>query len=371
MANIKVRYLTKRKRKDGSARYFWQPDENLKAHGWKLTRLSDDIDIAIKEAQDINQRVDKWRAGIIKNPSTQKSGTIDHLIETFQSHRDYKDKRERTRKDYDSYLRIISEWAGDMPARTINARMVQDLYDKIRDKKPRKASYLITVLRLLFSFAERQSLIPIGTNPATNPKITYKAKKAMLWTPDMVKDFVEEADKDPSTFAIGTAVVLNEWLGQRPGDVLRIGMDMYRNGSFEIEQSKTGAIVVLDADIVPHLKRRIEEQYRRNQAQRVVGHTLIQRTDGLAYSVDWFGRIFGRIRAAAAEKNPKLKDAIFKDLRHTAVTRLAESGAEIPEIAAVTGHTFKSCQEIIDRYNVRTTKMARGAFLKRIQAEEK
>ena len=71
------------------------------------------------------------------------------------------------------------------------------------------------------------------------------------------------------------------------------------------------------------------------------------------------------------EDHARFNRITFQTLRHTAVTRLAESDCEVPEIAAITGHSLKNCHAIIDRYNVRTKKMAKNAYTKRKQSEEK
>ncbi|WP_284423893.1 MULTISPECIES: tyrosine-type recombinase/integrase, partial [unclassified Bradyrhizobium] len=51
-----------------------------------------------------------------------------------------------------------------------------------------------------------------------------------------------------------------------------------------------------------------------------------------------------------AFKKTSLKDLHFHDLRGTAVTRLALSGCSVPEIAAITGHSLKTVQEILDAH---------------------
>jgi integrase len=47
---------------------------------------------------------------------------------------------------------------------------------------------------------------------------------------------------------------------------------------------------------------------------------------------------------------PGPKDLHFHDLRGTAVTRLALSNCSVPEIAAITGHSMKTVQEILDAH---------------------
>ena len=369
MAKIKIRYLVTRPKSNGTPRHYWQPDSSLRAAGWKMRRLSDDLATAIAEASEINNAVDEWRLGVIQDPLNHKAGSMDHLIEAYKNSREFGSLGEKTAVEYTRYLRLISDWAGTECAAAINSRMVQDLYDTLRDKTPRKAAYMVQVLRLLFAFAERQSLINRGTNPAARPMLDYKARKGTIWSPQAVRDFVATAD-EMGFYAIGTAVMLNEWMGQRRGDVIAVSMAAYRAGILHIRQSKTGADVALPVGMVPQLQTRIEEQIARNKRKDRPGVTLIQTQSGGPYTADGFMTTFEKVRVPAAKRNPEIAGLIFKDLRHTAVTRLAECGAEIPQIAAVTGHAFKSCQDIVDRYNVRTTKMARAAFEKRLETEE-
>lgn len=51
------------------------------------------------------------------------------------------------------------------------------------------------------------------------------------------------------------------------------------------------------------------------------------------------------------------------------MTRLAEAGCDVPEIASITGHAEASALQIMKRYMVRTGKTARLAFQKRLDAE--
>ena len=62
-----------------------------------------------------------------------------------------------------------------------------------------------------------------------------------------------------------------------------------------------------------------------------------------------------------------------RDLRRTAVVRLAESGCEVPLIAAITGHSLKTAETILDTYFVPTYPMAQAAITKledRTRAQE-
>lgn len=60
----------------------------------------------------------------------------------------------------------------------------------------------------------------------------------------------------------------------------------------------------------------------------------------------------------------------FAELRHTAVTRLHESGVDDLGISGVNGHTPATAKAILDRhYLIRTEKAAKRAFRMRLAAD--
>lgn len=120
------------------------------------------------------------------------------------------------------------------------------------------------------------------------------------------------------------------------------------------------------------LVARLEAERARASMRAVTATTLLVcEATGQAWLEDRFRHEFSKIRAAAAAKaraeeaDPlatELEALWFMHLRHTAVTRLAEAGCELPMIAAVTGHSLGSVHQIVDRYLIRTGRLARAAF---------
>ncbi len=55
---------------------------------------------------------------------------------------------------------------------------------------------------------------------------------------------------------------------------------------------------------------------------------------------------------------------------HAASIWLAEPEKKITQIASITGHTLATCHTILERYTVRTRKMAISAFQQRLEAEK-
>ena len=205
------------------------------------------------------------------------------------------------------------------------------------------------------------------------------------WPHAAIPLFVQAADA-MDRHSIGTAVMLNEWLGQREGDVLTMGRHMIRNGNLWIAQSKTKARVALPVHKVPHLERRLAEEEARQQARAKGGvlplQLIVSEETGVAYKEDNFRHVFATVRAEAARLAPdgfpvdylmpgrdaskpdamiiRMEDLTFRHLRHTAVTRCGE--AEIPAtlISAITGQSVKTVEQLLERYMVRTTKMEIG-----------
>ena len=366
MAVYKIRYFTARQGRNGKQRFYWQPSTALQAAGWKVQRLSDNRQEAAQEAENLNKNLDNHRRSVA--PEQIKQDSVQALILLYKKSFRFTDKTKKTQSSYNYAFRIILAWAADLPVTAITPRKVQALYQSINAHHPAKAAAVIRTLRLLLEFARREDIIV--TNPASRPGIKNTAKKGVIWSTEAVNAFVRQADA-MGYHSIGTAVFLNQWLGQRKGDIISLSATAYKNGKLYKKQSKTGAEVILPIDQVPELKHRMDAQIRHNRQSVIPSTVLIAGANGQPYSDRWFTQIFTNIRDAAADKHPELKidKLVFKDLRHTAVTRLAEAGCSTPMIASITGHSFRTCEEIVDRYNIRTIKMAEEAFKMRLTAE--
>ncbi len=366
--DIKIRYLTTRRGRKGQLRYYWQPSPELRKVGWTTQSLGQEQAAAFARAQQLNLDLDAYYAGLKERPVTADHGSVNALIIDYKKGWRFLELKQKTKDSYEYCFRILRRTIGDFPVVAVTPPMVQKIYAGMKAETPGKASAVIRVLRLLLEHARRAGWVMI--NAAQKPGISTAAKKGLLWSTAAIDAFVEAADQ-MGYFTIGTTIMLNEWLGQRKGDVLLFSRANYRDGRIYVTQSKRGAEVALPIDMVPQHKARLDAQQARNDAMAVKSIYLFPTEFGLPYSESWFGYLFRCIRDKAAANHPELpelKDLIFKDLRHTAVTRLAEAGCEIPMIASITGHSFRTCQDIIDRYNIRTTKMATEAFRRRLAA---
>ena len=353
---MSARYVTTRPGKDGAVRRFWQPPAALKCHGFVTQRLSDDAAQAEAQAAPLNAALDDWRT-TGQAPQLPK-GSIAALIADYKASHLWRELTRSTRKSYAYALRVIRAEYGNDPVRGMTAWELEKFYRRLR-RTPAKMAQVSRVMRVLMEFAIKRNLITV--NPAAKPGISYTAPKGMLWSRQHVDAFVAAADK-LGLFDMGTAVCLNEWLGQRPSDIYTMRQDAYRGGALVKTQKKTGAEVQLPVDLVPHLQQRLAAQLLRNpQGSRY----LLSGITGLGMSENSFNTLFNLIRTAAELP----KNLNFRTLRHTAITRMGEAGVPLQHIAAVSGHSFKTCEQILDRYNIRTAKMAQEAFRLRLASE--
>lgn len=133
--------------------------------------------------------------------------------------------------------------------------------------------------------------------------------------------------------------------GQRQGDLLRAAWSNYDGRAIRIFQQKRKTWVT-----VPCTKAMVDRMPR-------VATVVLTSTTGKA----WKKRDFAAQWKEAGDL-AGLTDLHFHDLRGTAVTMLAEAGCTIPEIAAITDHSLKTVNTILEKYLSRTRALAESAM---------
>ncbi|MDB5415065.1 MAG: hypothetical protein JWR10_3400 [Rubritepida sp.] len=367
--------------------------------------LPEDTAAACIKAEELNDEVDAWRHGVagpnappaaLERSKQAVPGSVSALIRDYKASSWWEDLAERTRAEYGVYLDLIEKWSGDVHARAITGPAVQAFYKACLERTegtgkarrvirtPARAAAAIRVLRLLLQSGERLGYLKSGTNPAANPKIKVQRQRdPQLWSPAAVTHYVAVADR-LGWHSVGTAVMLNEWIGQREMDVISLGPWAKEQGALVFRQGKSQRRIALPIQHVPHLVVRLEaEQARPGRVQSLTRLLLNERT-GKPWNSFTFVHTFADIRAIAAEGlpadparglpempgMPEIATLWFMELRHTAVTRNHEAGVDDLGIASITGHTPKSVRAVLDRhYLIRTEKAAARSFKQRIRAE--
>lgn len=403
MAKVKVRYFVEKPGAGDAMRYFWQPSKILRAMGWLSERLPDDKGQAIARADRLNRELDAWRTGTPLPPALPgqadggvggaaagsmapakpyteakivRPGSIAWLIREYKLSRFFTRLAEKTQYEYGLNLAVIEAWAGEAPVGAIGKARIETFYEKLRARTPAKANAVIGMLRILLGHAVRLEILK--ENPATNPGLIGLPFAGRIWPIDAVSLIVETCDRS-GWHSIGTAIVVNHWIGQRKGDILDLGRNAWRDGRFHRTQNKTGERVSIPHS--PWVEDRVKSELARQEQRGITSatHLILCETTGQSWKSDHFSHVFAEIRDKAAaewstfwlneEDTVDTGDLLFMHLRHTAVTELAIAGCSIPQIAAITGHTPKSVINILRRYLVMTAALADAAVAKRLQLD--
>lgn len=405
MAKLDVPFLVAVQR-NGRTWFYWQPSSPLRREGWKPRRLADELPKAIAEAQAINAELDSWRqarAGLpVVAPAPAKrarprvvgraeAGTVDELIAEYKRSEFWSRLKPKTRRSYEQCLTRISDWAGDAPRHAIVAARVQALYRATKKATPAFAAAIVRVGQAVWSRGRLLGLVK-GENPWARQALEGGGRTGLAWPREAVDWIVAVADAMDRP-SIGTAVLLNNWIGQRQADVLRLPRTILASGGTAIRQRKTGAVARLPVHVVPELAARIEAQIadveRRGHAATTL---LVDETTGRPWQEDTFRHVFAEIRAEAermlegatlgidwlrpgrdahdeAAFRLGLGELQFMHLRHTAVVRLNEAGVDLLGIAAITGHSPRTAEQILEVYGIKTGRAAGEAFKRRLAHE--
>lgn len=377
MSTLKLpRYL---KWRNGRPR--WEPGPRLREAGWKGRSLKDangnwlSLEAAIAAADEINRQVDEWRKAGAQplRPARRRQvarheRTLAALWDVYETSERFRNLRASTQKDYRNRIRIALAWAGDKPVAALDEPVIDAFYARLRRSRgEHQAAGVMAVLRLLLSHAVR--LRWIDHNPAKAMRISRPrpAPEGRIWTRAEVAAIVQTAD-EMGEHGLADAFLIALHTGQRAGDVRRIEAFHEVNGRLRLRlcQSKTQAVVDIPASAeLARRLRQIAERHRRAGREHPPALVIDDRT-GRPFTRHGLSHRFAEVRAEACRRHPKLAKSManktFAAARHTCVTWLAEAGCEIPQIAAITGHSIASVTQIIEHYLARTSHLADAAI---------
>jgi hypothetical protein len=320
-----------------------------------------------------------------------------------------------TRRQYRKAAETIRKWAqnGNTAVRALTPVDVQNLYDAFLPHSHHWANALIGVLHIILEHG-RKKIGLIEVNAADRPGLLALPPRLRIIDHAEQAALIAHADA-LGLYSIGDAIAIGHDIGQRQADILSMTRMRYRDGRIFLRQRKTSALVDIEvsprvADRMTAAMARVDRMYAGQlQAAQAMGRPapvppaqlVISESTGRKYSGDNFRQIYARVRAAAAgaryaihrkeaytlwndddlartahlrkapsllgrpadAEEPDLQTANFQDLRDTCVTNMAEGGATIPQICAVTGHSEKNCFNILKHYLALNREMAKDGVL--------
>src|SRR5262249_52654697 len=278
-------------------------------------------------------------------------GTISGLIRRFEASPQFADMRaDTTQKEYRRKFRVIESKWGSAPVSAFNDKQfrtdVLDWRDEIAKRARREADNLVSALARLGSWAlDRGELDRNVLDKVTRVYHSDRADK--LWLPNHVDAFIKVAPPE-----MVAALMLAMHTGQRQGDLRRLPWSAYDGSRITLKQSKGRRIVSVRCTAA--LRTMLDRM-----ATDKKGLLILTTPSGRPWTKRYFNEHWNEAARAA-----EITDLHFHDLRGTAVTMLAEAGATVPEIAAVTGHSLKHVTHILEVYLARTKHLADAAIVK-------
>jgi integrase len=286
---------------------------------------------------------------------TPVQGVLFTLIAEFRASSQHTTLGAKTRKDYARYLKIIEERFGDMPIKALEDIRARGDFMAWRDEMagtPRTADFAWSVLARVLSVAKDRGRI--SKNVCERGGRLYAADRTdALWTPEIVE---RACRLFPSH--LRWVLMLALYTGQRQGDLLRLPWSAYNGSSIRLKQSKTGARVVIPVS-----------QTLRQEIGRIpkLGPIMLTTSEGAPWSGgDGFRSSWGKACDKAA-----ITGLTFHDLRGSAVTRLAEAGCTVPEIASITGLSLETVNTILDAHYLSHTAALAESGIRKLERKEK
>jgi integrase len=273
-------------------------------------------------------------------------GTLDALAASYYASTEFAALRASTQAAYRRIVEELRAKHGSKPIRLLNPEAVRHLMgEKVRTA----ANHRLRLLRLLMAHAVEAKMLTSDPTVGVR-RVKHRAAGYATWTEEEIAAY--EA-RHPIGSRARLAMALLLYTGQRRSDVVRMGRQHLRGGMIEVRQVKTGAELLLP--VHPALAGELAHV---PPGQMVFLHTE-QRGRSAPFTAAGFYNTFRRWCEEAgipAGRSPH-------GLRKACARRLAEAGATVHQIAAVTGH--RTLAEV-ERYTraVEQAGLARAAMRK-------
>ena len=287
------------------------------------------------------------------------AGLCTSLIRGFLASPEFvKNLAPSTQKEYIRLLARIESRFGMVPiAVMVYPRFASDVLDwrdEIATTKPREADNRMVLFARLLSWAKKRHRI--SANILEGYERIYRVDRSdKLWLPEHIAAI--QKTMSPEVWPVFICALHT---GLRQGDIRALPWSCFDGEAITwriTKRRKGDAGVRLRIPCTKALRALLGTLPR-------VGPLIFTTSTGRAWQKRYLARRIEEARTAAAKHEPSVAGLHFHDARGTAITLLAEAGATVPEIGAITGHSYRTITSILERYLPRTKHLAEMAIAK-------
>jgi hypothetical protein len=330
---VKLRYVIRRGNRKKGERWYWS------RQGHPLIRLPDDVSERVAMVARLNGTADR-----LPRPLELERGTVGWVIQRYRKSEEYLSLAPGTVRYYTRFLRDIENLGPALPFASFTRRVVVDYIETYPKSFQRRQA--AAVLKNLFRLARYHGIVAV--DEAAGLRLKTNRPRDRIWSEDEIARWLDAAAaEDPH---MTTVFLLLQFTAQRPADVLKMAWPQYSGSAIRLRQQKTGTL--LDVPVHPVLRDHLDGLKRLRSSLTIVTYR------GRAVRYLRFNERFRRLCERAGI------DAQARDLRRTAMLRMAEAGATVPQIASVSGHSIEATQRILETYLPRNRALAEIAITK-------
>jgi len=363
VGKIRIKYLVikRSKRRD---LYYWQPKQSYLILGqWvkcpfpaqRIARESGKLEDACIEAAKLNEHLQAWRAGEVKSREPIK-GSVHWLATKYYQDEMYLVLSAKSQKEYRRQLeKNILPVFEDIPCEKVSRQQARAFYHELRHK-PRDAQYAVMVARRLFHFGRNIGVV--AENPFTEMGVKKPKLRELLWSDEQIEAFKTSA-LVMNRRSMWLTMVIGATIGTDTSTTRLLAWENYDGKTLRFSRRKTGVRVAIPLQNLPSLNKALNTT-KINQEGGGQNEIIINEITGKAYTEFNFNHVFREVADSAGIP----KDLQFKDLRRTAVVKLALAGCTNLEIASFTGWEPKYCEQIIKHYLPTNSEVAGNAIEK-------
>lgn len=287
--------------------------------------------------------------------------TVGGLLAHYKGSGEYLKLSDRSKKDYGPIFVMIEQDFYSFPAAALSDKRTRGIFRNWRDKQahtPRKADRMWSVLKRIFNVAKEYGLI--DKNPCEGGgRLYHGTRVANIWEETDIQ--LVKARCPPHIVA---AMILATNTGQRQADLLELLWSDIDQDHIKITQNKTGKRVLIRQahelkDLLADLK------CKQRESNKLSTHVLTN-SRGRPWTSDGFKTSWGKAVTAAG-----IQGLTFNDLRGTAITRWAEADATVPQIAALSGHSLKDVEKILEQHYLSMSQKLGDEVILRMERERK